>query len=46
MPLEREASRVHDLEDDEEDVESTATTTPNRGDRASKRRRLEGGPYD
>jgi hypothetical protein len=40
MPLERESSQVHDLEDD--DADEGATTSPNL---ESKRRRLEGGKY-
>lgn len=41
MPLERESSRVHNLEDD--DANGGATTSPNNTN--NKRRRLEGGTY-
>jgi hypothetical protein len=45
MPLEREAARGH--ESDAEDVEDAAdTATAANGTQQSKRRRLEGGPYD
>ena len=45
MPLEREAARGHDS--DAEDVEDAAdTATAANGTQQSKRRRLEGGPYD
>jgi hypothetical protein len=41
MPLERESSRVHDIEDD--DADGGARTSAN--NREIKRRRLEGGKY-
>ena len=46
MPLEREASRVRDLDGDDDDNNDNAPTTASSANQPSKRRRLEGGPYD